>query len=48
LLLKALIDGRMTLGEAVRKVMTDIGEDSAYNSTSAYSPKNAGSLALKP
>lgn len=38
-LLKALIDGRMTVGEAVRKVMTGIGGDSAYNSTLGYSPK---------
>ena len=48
LLLKALIEERMTIGEAVEKAMADVGSDPAYGSTLKYYPKEAGSLKLKP
>ena len=48
ILLKFLIEERMTIGEAVEKVMVDVGTDPIYGSTLKYYPKEAGSLKLKP
>lgn len=48
LLLKALIDEKMTVSGAVEKVMTEVGEDKTYNSTLKYYPKEAGNIMLSP
>jgi hypothetical protein len=46
LLLKALIDEKMTVSNAVEKVTSEVGEDTTYNSTLEYYPKEAGNLVL--
>ena len=46
LLLKSLIEEEMTISDAVAKVMTDIGPDTAYDSILKYYPNEAGSLKL--
>lgn len=48
LLLKALIDERLTVNGAVEKVMTEVGRDKTYNSTLKYYPKEAGNIMLSP
>jgi hypothetical protein len=48
LLIKALIDEKMTVSNAVEKVMSKVGEDKTYNSTLEYYPKEAGNLVLSP
>lgn len=48
LLLKALIEDEMSIEEAIKKVMIEIGPDTAYNSVLTYYPEEAGSLKLKP
>ena len=48
LLLKALIQQRMTISEAVGKVMTEVGPDQTYGSRLTYYPKNASSIKLAP
>lgn len=46
LLLKTLIEDRVTIDEAVRRVMKTVGPDQSYHSTLKYYPKEAGSLKL--
>jgi hypothetical protein len=48
LLLKVLIDEKMTVSKAVEKVITEVGEDKTYNSALKYYPKEAGNLVLSP
>lgn len=48
LLLKALIQQRMTVSEAVEKVMTEVGPDQTYGSKLRYCPENASSVRLEP
>jgi len=48
LLLKALIQQRMTISEAVEKVMTEVGPDQTYGSKLRYYPENASSVRLAP
>jgi len=48
LLLKALIQQRMTISEAVGKVMTEVGPDQTYGSKLRYYPENASSVRLAP
>jgi hypothetical protein len=48
LLLKALIQQRMTVSEAVGKVMAEVGPDEAYTSKLQYYPEDAGNVKLAP
>jgi hypothetical protein len=47
LLLTSLITDEMTIDDAVRTVMTEVGPDTAYDSTLKYYPTEAGSLKLE-
>jgi hypothetical protein len=47
LLLKILTEERLTIGEAVEKVMTQIGQDPTYGSELKYYPQEASNLKLE-
>lgn len=47
-LLKALINERLTINEAVDKAMKEVGPDQAYSSKLKYHPEGASSLKLEP
>lgn len=47
LLLQALLDEGMTVGEAVEKIMTEVGPDQIYTSKLRFYPKEAANLKLQ-